>query len=133
MRFGLSVFEDGQLLSPEDSQRKINRLIDQMRQDACIRALEQLAESEGNQILANALVYFKKNKYLSPKQAFVVLWRLNRNRIDHNPSFFKVDLKHKRFKEQLEKMELSRVHVIWPASTTSQRALALRCGHVAPG
>lgn len=132
LRFGLSIFEDGRLLSPEDSQRKINRLLEQMRQDSCISALEKLAESESNQILASALEYFKKNKYLSPKQAFVVLWRLKRNKIDHNPSFFKIDLKHKRFKEQLEQMELSRVHVIWPSLTASQRALASRYGHVAP-
>lgn len=132
LRFGLSVFENGRVLSPKDAKKKINRIMDQMRQDACIRALEKVAEAENNDILTNALKYFKKNKYLSPKQAFVVLWRLNRHRIDHSPSFFKIDLKHDKFKAQLLEMELGRVHVIWPALSSSQREMATRYGHTAP-
>ncbi|MBN3777343.1 hypothetical protein G3O06_07210 [Burkholderia sp. Ac-20345] len=132
LKFGLSVFENGRILSPEDAKKKINRIMEQMRQDACIRALEAVAIAEENEILSNALQYFKVHKYLSPKQAFVVLWRLNRHRIDHNPSFFKIDLKHDRFKSQLREMEESRVHVLWPALTSSQRKLAERYGHHPP-
>jgi hypothetical protein len=132
LKFGLSVFENGRVLSPEDAKKKISRIMEQMRQDACIRALEALALTERNEILSSAVQYFKKHKYLSPKHAFVVLWRLNRHRIDHNPSFFKIDLKHDRFKAQLREMETSRVHVLWPALTSSQRQIAERYGHTPP-
>jgi hypothetical protein len=133
LRFGLSVFENGRVLSSEDAKKKINRIMDQMRQDACICALEKVAEAEDDsEILTNALTYFKKNKYLSPRQAFVVLWRLNKHGIDHSPSFFKIDLKHDRFKAQLRKMELSRVRVLWPALSSSQREIAIRYGHTPP-
>jgi hypothetical protein len=106
--------------------------MEQMRQDACIRALEKVAETEKNAILTNALNYFKKHKYLSPKQAFVVLWRLKKHEIDHSPSFFKIDLKHDKFKAQLRAMELSRVHVLWPALSSTQREIAVRFGHAPP-
>lgn len=132
LKFGLSVFEKGRVLTPEQAKKKIGRMMDQMRQDSCIRALESLAASENNEILSNALRYFKQNKYLSPKQAFVVLWRLNKHKIDHSPSFFKIDLKHDRFKAQLREMEPTRVHLLWPALTSSQRAMAIRYGHNAP-
>lgn len=132
LKFGLSVFESGRLLSPAAAKKKINRIMDQMRQDACIRALQALAFAEKNEILSNALQYFKAHKYLSPKQAFVVLWRLNRHGIDHNPSFFRVDLKHERFKSQLRDMESGRVQVLWPALTSSQREIAQRFGHGPP-
>lgn len=132
LKFGLSVFENGRALSSEGAKKKINRIIDQMRQDACIRALERVAEAEKNEILTNALNYFKKNKYLSPKQAFVVLWRLNKHEIEHSPSFFKIDLKHDKFKAQLRQMELSRVRVLWPALSSSQREIAIRYGHTPP-
>jgi hypothetical protein len=132
LRFGLSMFENGLALSSEDAKKKINRIMDQMRQDACIRALERVAHAEKNEILTNALNYFKKNKYLSPKQAFVVLWRLDKNDIDHSPSFFKIDLKHDKFKAQLRQMELSRVRVLWPALSSSQREIAVRYGHTPP-
>lgn len=131
-KFGLSVFENGRRLSAADSKKKIDRMLQQMRQDFCIKALERLAAAEANDILKNALDYFKKNKYLSPKQAFVVLWRLRENGIDHNASFFKVDLKHDRFKKQLREMPTARVHTIWPALTTSQREMAVKFGHTRP-
>jgi hypothetical protein len=132
LKFGLSVFENGRILSPNDAKKKINRIMDQMRQNACIRALEAVAESESNDILTNALSYFQKHKYLSPKLGFVVLWRLNSHRIDYSPSFFKIDLKHEKFKTQLREMKLSHVHMIWPALTSSQREIAIRYGHTPP-
>lgn len=132
LKFGLSVFEDGRVLSPGDAKKKVHRIMAQMQQDACIRALQRVAAAEKNEILANAIEYFRKHKYLSPKQAFVVFWRLNHHRIDHNPSFFKIDLKHDRFKAQLLQMAGTRVHVLWPALTSSQREMAKRFGHSAP-
>jgi hypothetical protein len=104
----------------------------QMQQDACIRALQALAIEEKNEILSNALQYFKTHKYLSPKQAFVVFWRLNKHQIEHNPSFFKIDLKHDRFKAQLKDMDSSRVRILWPALTSAQRVIAMRFGHAPP-
>lgn len=132
LKFGLSVFENGRVLSPEQARKKIQRIMMQMQQDACIRALETLAIEEKNDILSNALQYFKTHKYLSPKQAFVVFWRLNKHQIEHNPSFFKIDLKHDRFKEQLRDMESSRVRILWPALTSAQRVIAMRFGHAPP-
>ena len=131
-QFSLSVFEAGRKLSAADAERKINRMLDQMRQEFCIKALERLAAAEDNAILKNAVDYFKKNKYLSPKQAWVVLWRLRAQNIEHNPSFFKIDLKHERFKAQLREMPTSRVHDIWAALSSSQRDMAIRFGHSRP-
>ncbi|MEM5419340.1 hypothetical protein V2W23_13945, partial [Staphylococcus gallinarum] len=55
----------------DEAKRKLHRIMDQMRQDSCIRALENLAASEESDILSNALGYFKKNKYLSPKETLI--------------------------------------------------------------
>ena len=132
LKFGLSVFENGRELSPEEAKRKIHRVMEQMRQDACLRALQALAATEKNEILANALRYFTTHKYLSPKHASVVLWQLKKHGIDHNPSFFKVDLKHAHFREQFKGMETWRIRVLWPALTSSQREIAQRYGHAPP-
>lgn len=132
LKFGLSVFESGRRLSESDAKKKLERLMQQMRLESCIRALENLAVAEKNEILANALEYYKKNKYLSPKLAFVVLWRLHRNKIDHSPTFFKINLKRGRYQQDLQNMKLSQVHTIWPALSSSQRDMAIRMGHHAP-
>jgi hypothetical protein len=132
LKFNLSVFEDGQRLSSAETKKKLDRLMQQMRLQSCIRALEKLAVAENNDILSNALEFYKKNKYLTPKFAFVVLWRLQRNRIDHSPSFFKVNLKRSKYQLDLQQMQLTRVHTIWPALSSAQRKMALDMGHKAP-
>lgn len=132
LKFGLSVFESGRRLSESDAKKKLERLMQQMRLESCINALEKLAVAEKSEILTNALEYYKKNKYLSPKFAFVVLWRLQKNKIDHSPSFFKVNLKRDQYQRDLQNMKLSQVHAIWPALSSSQREVAVRLGHRAP-
>lgn len=132
LKFGLSVFEDGLRLSGQQAKKKLDRLTQQMRLDSCIKALENLAEVENNEILHNALDYYDENKCLTPKQAFVVLWRLQKNKIDHSPSFFKVSLQKQKYRDDLRDMEPSRVRLIWPALSSSQRRLAEELGHSTP-
>lgn len=132
LKFNLSVFENGRRLSTIDSQKKLDRLVQKMHLEFCMKVLERLAKSENNDILASALAYYRTNKFLTPKFAFVVLWRLRQNKIDHSPSFFKVSLKKDKYKTDLRDMPLSRVHAIWPALSSSQRKLAIELGHCAP-
>lgn len=132
LRFGLSVFEDGLKLSEKQAKKKLERLTQQMRLESCIKALKKLAEAEENDILNSALAYYDENKYLTPKQAFVVLWRLRKNNIDHSPSFFKISLKREKYRDDLRDMETSRVHIVWPALSSTQRRLAEDLGHTAP-
>lgn len=132
LKFGLSVFEGAQRLSAKDAKKKLDRLTQQMRLEACIKALRRLCEKEGGDILANALAYYEKNKFLTPKHAFVVLWRLRSNRIDHSPSFFKVTMKKDRYKNDLRQMPTDRVHLLWPALSPSQRRMAEEMGHRPP-
>lgn len=133
LKFNLSVFEEGRRLSPSDSKKKLERRMQQMRLESCFNALRKLAVAEKNDILNNALAYYSKNKFLTPKFAFVVMWRLQSNRIDHSPSFFKINLKKHKYQEDLRDMPLTRVQVIWPAMSVSQRRMAMAFGHTAPG
>lgn len=132
LRFNLSVFEDGNRLSASDAQKKLDRLTQQMRLQSCINALHRLLQAEPNEILRNALEFYQRNKYLTPKYAFVVLWRLQSAGIDHSPSFFKIDLKKDKYKRDLREMPTNRVHVIWKALSSAQRKKAVDMGHSAP-
>jgi len=132
LKFQVQVFENGALLDSKSSKKKLNDIKIQMRLDSCIKALRNLAAKESNDILSNALAFYLKNKYLTPKLAFVVFWKLNSNKIDHSPSFFKVSLKRDKYKRDLAQMEPDRVHVIWGALTSSQRQIALDSGHTEP-
>lgn len=132
LKFNLSVFEQGRKLSAVDAKKKLERLMQQMRLEACIKALDVLATTEVNPILSNALAFYRLNKYLTPKYAFVVLWRLKEHQIDHSPSFFKISLKKDKYKDDLRTMQTQRVDVLWPALTSAQRQVAMSLGHAPP-
>ena len=133
LKFGLSVFDGSRKLTPDEAKKKLDRLAAQMRLEACIAALERLAEKERNQILTSALAYYKVNKFLTPKYAAVVLWRLQANGVDHSPSFFKVALRRDQHKEDLRKMNPRSFKSLWPALTAAQKKIALAMGHTPPG
>ena len=132
LKFQVKVFENGSLLDAKGSKKKLDALAKKMRLDSCINALKRLAKSESNEILSNALDFYLKNKYLTPKYAFVVLWRLSHHKIDHHSSFFKVSLKRDKYKQDLSEMPKDRVHLIWTALSSSQRELAIQYGHTDP-
>ncbi|ASG01802.1 hypothetical protein [Vibrio anguillarum] len=132
LRFNVAVFENGQVLDKKSAEKKLNQHIAQMRLDACIASLKALAEKEHNTILDNALNYYQKNKCLTPKFAFVVFWRLDTQKIDFHPSFFKISLKRDSHKKDLANMHIDRVHLIWKALSSSQRKMAIKFGHTEP-
>jgi hypothetical protein len=121
LQFNVAVYEGVRRLSPKEAKKKLDKLTEQMRLESCLKALEKLARAEKSDILENALAHYRMNKKLTPKQAFVVFWRLRRNSIDHAPSFFNITLKRKRYMKDLEDIETSRVHFFWRALTPSQR------------
>lgn len=129
LKFDLSVFENENRLTSSQAKKKLERLTQQMRLESCLKALKKLVGTEDNKILSSALDFYERNKYLTPKLAFVVLWRLQHHKIDHSSSFFKINLKKTKYKEALREMRLSHVHLIWPALTSAQKKQAVAMGH----
>jgi hypothetical protein len=132
LQFDVPVYEGDRRLSADETKKALAKLTEKMRLDSCIRALEKLTKSEKNPILSNALEYYRRNKKLSPKFAFVVFWKLRDHKIDHSPSFFKINLKKHRYQNDLEQMPTTRVHFFWKALTVSQRQMAIDMGHTPP-
>lgn len=119
LRYHFAIFDEGRELGPEDARKALADRMRQMRLESCLRALERLAMAETNDILSNALAYYRLHKALTPKFANVVFWRLQANRIDHDPGFFKVRLDKASFVEDLRAMPPRNVQWIWKALTSS--------------
>lgn len=132
LKFRIAVYRGDRRVAPEQVERHLEQLTQQMRLASCLRALERLAAAEQNGILSTALAHYKQDGVLSPKQAFVVFWRLTSNRIDHSPSFFRVCLRRHKHQQDLREMPTDRVHRIWPALSAAQRRKAIEFGHTDP-
>lgn len=123
-KFGISVFENGQKLSPDLVRKKLDRLIDSMHLESCINTLTELANQEDNKILKDAIKYYRRNKYLTPNFAFVVAWKLSEYKISYQPSFFKVLVNNKKYKNDLDSMNSFKRRHIWVLLSPQQRKAA---------
>ena len=132
LKFDVAVLREGRQLSPQEAKRRLAELTNEMQLKSCIRSLEALAAAENNAILIGALDYYKRNAKLTPKFANVVFWRLRTNNIDHQPSFFKVELKRQQHIDDLRVMPTARVHRFWAALSPAQRKQAIALGHKPP-
>jgi hypothetical protein len=132
LKFRLPIFNGETELNPTEARRALSQHMKRMRLESCIRALERLAATETNDILASALKYYQINKSLTPKFANVVFWRLQANDIDHDPAFFKVRLDKEKFRIDLKQMQGRDVRRIWKALTPTQREKAVKFGHQSP-
>lgn len=126
LKFKISVYEGDKLLNSNLSQKKINNKLKDMKIQSCIKSLEKLLYKESNDILKNALSYYKKNKCLTPKYANIVKWKLDENNIEYRPSFFKVKLNNEKCKRDLKEMPILRVKNIFPLLTSAQKKLAIK-------
>jgi hypothetical protein len=132
LQFGVKVYENNVLLDEASSKRKLEKLIEKMRREACIKALSEISKKEQNSILENALKYYNKKGYLSPKLASIIAWKLKEYQIDHNPSFFKITLKKNQDKEDLKNLDTWKVHQMWSFLNSAQRKIAQKLGHSEP-
>ena len=132
LKFDVAIVQEGRRLTPQEAKRRLTELTNGMQLKACIAALEKLAAAENNAILEGALEYYKRHGTLTPKYANVVFWRLKTNGIDHQPSFFKVELKRQQHIDDLQSMPTGRVHRFWAALSPAQRKKAIALGHTPP-
>ena len=100
LKFKVAVYEDDQLLGEKETKKKLDALIKQMRFESCMSALQRLVQKENTDMLGNALDFYQKNKYLTPKFAFVIFWRLKKYNIDHNSSFIQNKLNERQVQKR---------------------------------
>lgn len=128
LKFDAAIVQEGLRLTPQEAKRRLAELTNEMQLKACIAALEKLAVMENNSILNGALDYYKRHGTLTPKYANVIFWRLKTNGIDHQASFFKVELKRQQHIGDLQAMPTGLVRRFWAALSPAQRKKAVALG-----
>src|SRR5262249_358345 len=76
LQFDIAIYEGDKVLDKSSAQRKLNTLMQSMRHEFCLKVLNRVAEKTKNKILRDALKFYRKNKYLTPKLASVAFWQL---------------------------------------------------------
>ena len=95
-------------------------MVEDARHRRVVSALVALAHKDKDFDIRSFVDYLQTRGAFTPKQLSIVLWRLSKFRIAHNPKDFKLTIKRNREKAQLRNLkdwELARVK---PCLTTSQ-------------
>lgn len=100
--------------------------------EECMDQLEIIAVQYEDALLENAVNFYRKNYFLSPKYAYVLFSRMDDYEMSYYPNYFKVSLEKGVFKNDLRQMPTDKVHKIWAALDSGQRQAAVRAGHTNP-
>jgi hypothetical protein len=130
-RFGIAATdEEGRTLDAAGTRRKVGqdrrKLVEDARHRRVVSALVALAHKDQEFDIRSFVDYLQTRGAFTPKQLSIVLWRLSKFRVNHNPKDFKLTIKRNREKAQLRSLkdwELARVR---PCLSDSQRAFLER-------
>lgn len=130
-RFNISVIGDsGSTLSVLDARKKVSkdrsRLITEAKEKSILNTLVTLAAKDHEFNIESFIEYFKERKAFTPNQLALLIWRLEKARIDFKRSHFKITIKRNREKEQLLKLEEWKLKRIWDCLSNSQRQFYYR-------
>ncbi|MED4353954.1 hypothetical protein P9265_16695 [Schinkia azotoformans] len=129
-RFRISVIDkSGNKLSFEEAKKKVtkdrSRLVTEAKEKSVLNTLVALAAKDHEFNIENFIVYFKERKAFTPNQLALLIWRLERARIDFKKSHFKLTIKRNREKEQLLKLEDWKLKQIWDCLSNSQKQFVI--------
>ncbi|TXL61101.1 hypothetical protein FHP05_13530 [Cerasibacillus terrae] len=125
-RFNISVIDDsGSTLSTEDARKKVSkdrsRLVTKAKEKSVLNTLVTLATKDQEFNIESFIEYFKERRAFTPNQLALLIWRLEKERIDFKRSHFKITIRRNREKYQLLKLEEWKLRRIWDCLSNSQK------------
>ena len=125
-KFSIAVFDDcGTKLNSDEARKKLvddkRKYIENANLHHVLNTLVLLKHEEKDFEIDDFIDYYNDRGAFTPNQLKVIVWRLNKYNIKHNPKSFKMIMRRNREKEQLDKMEDWQVKKIEPYLSARQR------------
>lgn len=129
-RFKISVIDEaGKKLSYEDAKKKVSKdrskLVTEAKEKSVLNTLVKLSSIDNEFNIEDFIKYFKERKAFTPKQLALLVWRLEKAKIDFNKSHFKLTIKRNREKEQLLTLDDWKLKGIFDCLSSSQKQFVL--------
>lgn len=125
-KFDIAAQDDaGRILGKKASKRKVaqdrRKLIDDARKQRMLNVLLKLARVDQEFKIDSFITYVQDRGAFTPDQLKLLIWRLEKHRIQHQKSDFKLIVRRDREKQQLLAMEDWQLKKIWDYMSDSQR------------
>ncbi|MGE7980421.1 hypothetical protein [Psychrobacillus sp. NPDC093200] len=119
--------EEGYVLSNREAKRKVNsdrrKLVTEAKEKHVINSLVRLSALDENFDIESFILYFKNRKAFTPNQLAILIWRLDKAKVEYNKSNFKLIITRNREKQQLNDMEEWKLKKILPCMSSTQKKL----------
>lgn len=125
-RFGITATdEEGRTLDAEGTRKKVasdrHKLIEDARRRRVIAALVALAHTDQEFDIRSFIDYLQDRGAFTPKQLSLLLWRLDRKGVPHEPKDFRLSIRRNREKSQLLALKDFELERMKPCLTSIQR------------
>ncbi|TDL68426.1 hypothetical protein E2R58_04255 [Paenibacillus amylolyticus] len=125
-RFEIGVLDNkGVLLSSEKAKKKVNKdknkLVTEAKVKSVINSLVSLSKVDNEFEIESFIKYLKDNGAFTPKQLSTLIWRLEKYKINHIKSHFKLTIKKNKDKDQLLELADYKVKQMWDCLSSSQK------------
>ncbi len=132
-KFGITVYDDyGNRITGYSAKARVSsdrrKLVASAKTQGVINALVTLMSKDKEFDFHKFISYYQERGAFTPKQLNLVMWRLNKFRISHEKSHFKLVMQRDREKQQLLQMEEWQLNQIKPCLSPAQREWLERNG-----
>jgi hypothetical protein len=132
-KFGITVYDDyGNRITGHSAKARVmgdrRSLVASAKTQGVINALISLASKDNEFDFHKFISYYQERGAFTPNQLTLVMWRLNKFRISHEKSHFKLVMQRDREKQQLLRMEEWKLHQIKACLSGAQRGWLGRNG-----
>lgn len=119
--------EHGNALPILQAKKKVSRdkrkIIADTQTRSVFNSLIELGRLDTDFNIASFEKDYKERGAFTPKQLFLIIWRLEKFRIPHNKTYFRATIKRPVYKHDLLNMDIGHIQKIWPCLSASQKAL----------
>lgn len=125
-KFRISVYDAyGKILNQEKAKLKVGadrrEAITKAQTNCVLNSLIILMDKDKEFFGIDGYIkHYQTHKAFSPKQLSAIIWRLDKNNIDHEKNFFRMTIKRKDYKNEYLKMEEWKIKKIWNCLSVSQ-------------
>lgn len=134
LKFGVAVMQGGKAVYGDQAKSVLEAQLQSKRKDISLQALSTLLTKPNvNLKLVEGVKEFtEKGRALSPKQISYVAWQLGKHDLNHDLTYFRMDLMKKKYQEDFASLQDWQITQIWPALKPGQKKVAENNGYIAP-
>lgn len=122
--------EDGNVLSTDEANQKVDRdrrrLVTDAKIKSLLNSLVKLSHQDEDFNIESFIKDYQERRAFTPRQLSTLFWRLKKYKVPHNKSYFKIYIRRERDRESLLALKDFQLKSIWDALSKTQKEFVIK-------